>query len=124
MNRTHTSHINVIDVAKLCSAHAGEEFLSESGWLSEVSEDERASAYRFQEAEYEKLLPLFTAELGLPDFIESSNPALKDRLYFEAMKLSAWKRGEEFAVLAYAQHDRETPVFVSFGYRVPSVSQA
>ena len=96
----------------------GEEvFISDSGWFSDPSAEAIKDAWLLMEQRFEEVLELATACLGKPVFTETTDPELRDAIYQEAMRIAGWKKGNRYAVLVLGQHDKETPVFVSFGYR-------
>jgi hypothetical protein len=95
----------------------GEVLLGRSDWLMNVEPKKLKRIYEKYERKFEELVPVFTALLGKPDITEQSEPDLCSELFCEAMRLVAWRHGEGYLVLAFGQHDHETPVFVSFGFR-------
>lgn len=101
----------------LSSAENEEVFLAESAWFTDPAPEELDDAYAEFEERFEAILPAFVARLGEPDFTEESDPELRDEIYCEAMRLAGWRHNDGYRLLALGQHDQETPVFVSFGFR-------
>ena len=106
-----------MDVDALLRSTEPETFLHESKWLDEVGTDELDAIYEEFSGHFKTWLSRLSEKLGSPDFTKASDPDLADELYPEAIELAGWKRGPAYALLAYGQHDRETPVFLSFGDR-------
>lgn len=107
-----------MDIESILSSAENEEvFLAKSGLFTDPAPEDLEETYAEFEEKFEAILPAFVARLGRPDFTEESNPELRDAIYCEAMRLSGWKHNEGYRILAFGQHDKETPVFVSFGFR-------
>lgn len=106
-----------VDLEKLIEAQREETVLSDSGWLENRSAEELETIYAKFAAEFDEWLGRLNQKLGAPDLSDKTHPELCESLYCEARRLAGWRRGPGYLVLAYGQHDRETPVFVSFGYR-------
>jgi hypothetical protein len=108
--------VNISDV--ISKAEEGEEVpLAQTDWFTDSATDELERAYVEFERKFEAFLPSFVARLGPPDITEKTAPELASEIYLEAVRLAAWKHSEGYWVLAFGQHDKETPVFVSFGFR-------
>jgi hypothetical protein len=106
--------------ALLNSAYASEVFLEETGWMTGGSPEELEQTYADFSGRFQRWLATLGGKLGPPFATRPSNPDLADDLYLEAFELAAWQYRAGYLVLACGQHDRETPVFVSFGYREAS----
>lgn len=103
--------------------HARDEvFLAETGWFSDASPEEIESAYAEYSAAFGGWLEKLSGRLGVPTFTRGSNPELAEALYCEAFELAAWPKDGGYQILACGQHDRETPVFISFGYREADIA--
>jgi hypothetical protein len=105
-----------VDVDSLL-ASSNEVFLEETEWLRDASPEDLESVYAQFSDHFYRWLATLVQKLGAPGVTRSSHPELASDLYCEAFELAAWPRGAGYLVLACGQHDRETPVFVSFGYR-------
>jgi len=108
-------HLKNID--ELASNPGKEVFLAKSGWLEEADAEALEKTWASLGEQFDTFLAQFVARLGEPIITERSHKDLCNALYCEAMRLAAWRRNNGYSVLALAQHDRETPVFVPFGYR-------
>jgi hypothetical protein len=107
-----------VDIETLLNAASGSEvFLEETEWMEGVSARDLERAYSDYSARFERWLARLREKLGEPQVTRSSHPELADDLYPEAFEFAAWRHGSGYRVLACGQHDRDTPVFVSFGYR-------
>ncbi|MBC5783797.1 hypothetical protein H8N03_12645 [Ramlibacter sp. USB13] len=104
----------------LDSARSSEVFLEETGWMAGVAPEEIERAHSEFSAHFQKWLGTLSEKLGPPLFTRISDQQLAADLYLEATELAAWPHGSGYWVLARGQHDRDTPVFVSFGYREAS----
>ncbi len=103
--------------------HARDEvFLAETGWFSDASPEEIESAYAEFSAAFAGWLEKLSGRLGPPTVTRSSNPELAEELYCEAFELAAWPKDGGYQILMWGQHDRETPVFISFGYREANIA--
>ena len=94
-----------------------EVFLEETDWLSEASPEELDRTYADFSSRFKSWLTAVSAKLGPPTATRDSHPELAEELYCEAFELAAWAHGPGYRVLACGQHDRDTPVFVSYSYR-------
>lgn len=92
-------------------------FLYKSDWLESASSEELSAVKNQFNSHFEECLLQFKEKLGEPAFTEKTNPKLAQELYLEAMRMAAWEVEGGFLVLAFGQHDKETPMFVSFGLR-------
>jgi hypothetical protein len=108
-----------MNIDALLAAPDAETFLEETGWLDNPSARELESLHLEFSLRFDRWLDQFASKLGSPDFTEQSAPEMARDLYFEASRLAAWRSGPGFLVLASGQHDKESPVFVSFGLRMP-----
>jgi hypothetical protein len=108
--------------ALLNFAYASEVLLEETGWMTDASLDELEQTYADFSDRFQRWLATLDKKLGPPFATRRSNPALAEDLYFEAFELAAWQHRSGYLVLACGQHDRDTPVFVSFGYREASAA--
>ncbi len=107
-----------MDIETLLNAASGSEvFLEETAWMTGVAPEELERAYSDFSTRFESWLARLRERLGEPHVTRSSDRELADNLYMEAFELAAWRHGSGYRVLACGQHDRDTPVFVSFGYR-------
>lgn len=106
-----------MDVDELLKSTETETVLHHTEWLYEVGADELEPIYEEFSGHFKTWLSRLSEKLGSPDFTTTSDPDLADELYPEAIELAGWKQGNGYALLAYGQHDRETPVFLSFGIR-------
>lgn len=94
-----------------------ENFLAETDWFTEPSDSDLQEVYAKFSEKFDEFLRQFTAVLGSPRFSERTDPELKDSVYPEAVRLAGWPHQSGYAVLAMVHHDKETPVFISFGHR-------
>ncbi|MBI1891268.1 MAG: hypothetical protein HYS18_11510 [Burkholderiales bacterium] len=106
-----------MDIQALIQSPEQETFLEETDWLDIADESELEAIHTDFASRFDKWLTEFAARLGQPAFTKDSDKELAADLYLEAVKIAGWKRNNGYLVLAYGQHDRETPVFVSFDYR-------
>lgn len=106
-----------MDLDALLSNATAEVFLEETDWLTEKSPQEREAIYAEFGAHFQRWLAALASKLGQPTLTRETEPDVAADLYFEAIDLAAWAKGQGFLVLAFGQHDQETPVFVSLGYR-------
>jgi len=113
-----------MDVDELLKSTETETFLHETGWLYEVGADEIDAIYSEFSGHFQTWLSRLSERLGSPDFTTTSDPDLADELYPEAIELAGWKQGNGYALLAFVQHDREAPVFLSFEIRDEEEAQA
>jgi hypothetical protein len=105
-----------VDIDVLIRHPQGEAFLRETDWVESLGPAELESLYDQFSREFEQFQAQFIARLGPPQFTESTSDLARE-LYPEAQRLAAWPKGSGFLVLACGQHDHETPIFISFGYR-------
>jgi hypothetical protein len=106
-----------MDYQALIDCRDAEVILHETGWLDDVSPKELERLHAQFSQHFENELAKLSALLGSPSFTRESRPDLAEEIYCEASRLAAWRRNNGISLLAYGQHDRESPVFVSFGFR-------
>jgi hypothetical protein len=110
-----------LDIEALLSS-SEEVFLEETDWVGDCSPEELERKLADFSARFRTWLARFTDRLGPPPATREATPTLAEDLYYEAFELAAWPRGTGYLVLVCGQHDRETPVFISFGYREASAA--
>lgn len=106
-----------MNIKEIKSNKPDEEFIDDSGWLDDIDPNKFNEVHQKMNILYKSELTKFVSILGQPDFNEVTNQKLAAQIYFEAINLSMWKHDDGFLYLAYGQHDKETPVFVSCGFR-------
>jgi hypothetical protein len=109
--------MNLTRIEDLVSNPGEEVFIADSGWFTDPSAEMIEEAWVLMERKFEDVLNIIISRLGKPVFTEISDPELRDTIYQEAMRIAGWRQGNGYAILVMGQHDKETPVFVSFGYR-------
>ena len=97
-----------------------EHYLAERGWFTNRTNEELQAVYDEFDSKFDSFLNQFITVLSQPVFSELSDPELRDALYVEAIRIAGWSYQAGYAVLALVHHDKETPVFISFGYREPT----
>ncbi|KQO14036.1 hypothetical protein ASF11_14555 [Acidovorax sp. Leaf76] len=108
-----------LDIKALLTS-AEEVFLEETGWLDDCSPEELERTYTDFASRFRTWRARLAESLGPPSVTRERAPDLAEELYFEAFELAAWPKDHGYLVLACGQHDRESPIFVSFGYREPN----
>lgn len=94
-----------------------EVFLEETDWVGDCPPEELERTYSDFSSRFRTWLVRISERLGQPPVTRDAAPELAAELYYEAFELAAWPKDGGYLVLACGQHDRETPVFISFGYR-------
>lgn len=102
---------------EIIQSRASETFLEKSGWLDIAPRCEVERLFEKFERNFDSYLGQIVAKLGAPAFTEATDPERSAEYYNEAVRLAVWPNGSGTNFLAFGQHDRETPVFVSFGFR-------
>jgi hypothetical protein len=98
-------------------SRAAETFLEESAWLDISTSSEVERLYEQYGLHYDSYFGQLVVKLGVPTLTEVSDPERASEFYPEAFRLAVWRNDAGSYFLACGQHDRETPVFVSFGCR-------
>lgn len=106
-----------MNIDELLKAGDDEQFLKETGWLTDTPTNDLQKIYEEFRQEFRVWLGRLSDRLGQPDFTRTSDRELAEDIYPEAFELAGWKSDGGYRLLAATHHDRETPVLLSFGFR-------